>query len=750
MLNIKESAKNSLKKTREIYKTKYFYSIIIAVSFCLVSLGILYTGSAPSLSQLKEGDISLRTVYAPYEFTYPTTIDEKQTETVKKEFEAKVLSVYDIESSQEEASFTRIGEIFKSLRGVQKMSSLNEKEKLGILKTKIPLKLSSKELSTLLNTNTKDVEKNENLAKDTLENVYLVGIFGIEEKKKLIGAKTKEITIRNPNFKIERNVNVKDLVDEKEARDIAKDNMERLVPKNKALRIALFDIIKNEIHINTIYNENETNQRKESARSQVPSVYNRETVKKNELIVEKGKKLTKDDIIKLTQITRLHAVVNRTSYLSGLLIILLGLLVVAAFYLFISSRNSIEQPKNVLLICINAFLAILASLVIVQSQQSFYLIPLAAIGMILVFLLNSSTAFITTVVLSVYIGFLAGGRADLIFMLLMGSFVGIYAVRGARRRSQIFLAGFIVAAVNFISIVGIGLFNNMEKEVIMRIGILGIVNGIISSFVVIGLLPVFEYTFNLFTNITLLELSDLSHPLLKELTLKAPGTYHHSIMVGDLAEKACDSIGANSLLARVGAYYHDVGKIEKAEYFVENELGSASKHEKLAPSMSALIITNHTKDGVELARKYKLNSAVVDFVSQHHGTSLIYYFYQRALEKVKSETELKEEEFRYPGPKPQTKETAIVLLADSVEASSRILSDPTPARIRGLVQKIINNKFIDGQLDECDLTLKDLNKISESFVRVLTGVFHTRLEYPEAKPKKEKANAGKNKNKQSQ
>jgi len=218
--------------------------------------------------------------------------------------------------------------------------------------------------------------------------------------------------------------------------------------------------------------------------------------------------------------------------------------------------------------------------------------------------------------------------------------------------------------------------------------------------------------------------------------------------VGNLAEEACNAIGANSLLARVGAYYHDIGKIEKAEYFVENQMGTSSKHEKLAPSMSALIITNHAKDGVELAKKYKLKKAIVDFISQHHGTSLIYYFYQRALEKVKTESELKEEEFRYPGPKPQTKETAIVLLADSVEASSRMLNEPTPARIKGLVQKIINNKFIDGQLDECDLTLKDLNKISDSFVRVLTGVFHTRLEYPESKTVKKEKKSAENKSKQ--
>ena len=186
-------------------------------------------------------------------------------------------------------------------------------------------------------------------------------------------------------------------------------------------------------------------------------------------------------------------------------------------------------------------------------------------------------------------------------------------------------------------------------------------------------------------------------------------------------------------MARVGSYFHDIGKTEKAEYFSENQVGLAKKkHNKLSPSMSSLIITNHVKDGVDLARKYRLNHAVVDFIEQHHGNSLIYYFYQRALEKVEDEQLPKEEGFSYPGPKPQSKETAVVLLADSVEAASRALSEPTPARIKGLVRKIINNKFIDNQLDQCELTLKDLEIISDTFTRILMGIFHSRVEYDAA------------------
>jgi cyclic-di-AMP phosphodiesterase PgpH len=288
-----------------------------------------------------------------------------------------------------------------------------------------------------------------------------------------------------------------------------------------------------------------------------------------------------------------------------------------------------------------------------------------------------------------------------------------------------------VGLAQFIAICGLGLLGLLEPDVFLREGMWGLASGILSSAIVMIILPVFEFLFEITTDITLLELSDLNRPLLRRMVLEAPGTYHHSLMVGNLAEAASDAIGANSLLARVGAYYHDIGKIEKSEYFSENETECKSHHEGLTPSMSALIITSHVKDGVEIAKKYKLNRTITDFIAQHHGTGLIYYFYQRALEKVDDDDALKEEGFRYPGPKPQTKEAAIVLLADSVEAASRALDDPTPARIESLVQKIINNKFIDSQLDECELTLKDMHKISKSFVRILTGTFHTRVEYPE-------------------
>jgi hypothetical protein len=223
----------------------------------------------------------------------------------------------------------------------------------------------------------------------------------------------------------------------------------------------------------------------------------------------------------------------------------------------------------------------------------------------------------------------------------------------------------------------------------------------------------------------------MDNPILKDLILQAPGTYHHSIMTGSLVEAAAKSIAANPLLARVSAYYHDIGKLKKPLYFIENVGGIQNKHDHLTPSMSSLILISHVKDGVELAHETRLGQRIAHIIRQHHGTSLISYFYQKAKEKENPEMDSpNEEDFRYPGPKPQTKEAGIVMLADAVEAASRTLSEPTPARIKGLVERIINSIFLDGQLEECELTLKDLHKIEESFTRILTAIFHQRIDYP--------------------
>jgi putative nucleotidyltransferase with HDIG domain len=350
-------------------------------------------------------------------------------------------------------------------------------------------------------------------------------------------------------------------------------------------------------------------------------------------------------------------------------------------------------------------LPILASLLFNQPEVSFLLTLAAAISLVAL----SPLYF----------------AAGLIFLL--GGIIVIILVQGARRRTTIIRSGLVVGMAQ----AGLLIFTEHLQLAAPQRYLMLVLNGIVSSIIALGCLPIFEYLFRTVTNISLLELADFHHPLLQRMIMEAPGTYHHSLIVGNLSESAAQAVGANALLARIGAYYHDIGKLSKPWYFSENQELPQSKHDALTPTMSKMIIMNHVKEGVELAKKYKLSPPLLDFILEHHGKSLVYYFYRRALEGLEEDHEVKEEGFRYPGPKPRSKETAIVLLADSVEAATRALKDPQPAKITELVHKVINNKFIDRQLDDCDLTLGDLEKISAVFIRILSGIYHSRISYPQ-------------------
>ena len=402
-------------------------------------------------------------------------------------------------------------------------------------------------------------------------------------------------------------------------------------------------------------------------------------------------------------------------------------------YLRILSLRFEEKKYNFLAL---GFLSLLGvSLVIFfeeYSSFSAYFIPIAAIVMLVTLLFHDlELSLIFSVVLSVFTGLIYGGNLYLAGVLMIGSVLSSLLLWQARRRSKIITAGFLVGVLQALCVLTFLHSLSFKTLPLLRFCVVPFLNGIISAFLVAGLLSVFEFLFKVVTNISLLELADFNHPLLKRLVLEAPGTYHHSLMVGNISEMAAEAIGANALLARVGSYYHDIGKLEKPEYFSENQDNSSSKHDELSASMSKLVIMDHVKTGVELARQKGLNPAIIDFITQHHGTSLVYYFYRRALESTEDSEGVAEEGFRYPGPKPQTKETAIVLLADSVEAACRSLEEPTAERISDMVHRVINNKFIDGQLDACDLTLRDLEKIAKTFIHMLGSFYHTRIDYPD-------------------
>ena len=406
-------------------------------------------------------------------------------------------------------------------------------------------------------------------------------------------------------------------------------------------------------------------------------------------------------------------------------------------YLKVFYRTTPVKSFKLLYVSLLFVIFFAAANIIIQqagNKEGFiYFIPISAVVMFTTIIFNDlHLAFVMSVVSSLSAGLLVGNLMAA-FIFFITAIVSICLVWGVRQRSAIIKAGFLSGIIQLLCILFLNNFKfNLEQ--FQSFYYVPVISGFLSGAVVVGTLPIFEYLFNIVTNISLLELADYKHPLLQKMSLEAPGTYHHSLIVSNLGEAAAEAIGANSLLVRVGSYYHDIGKIEKPEYFSENQIPPFSKHDRLAPTISKMLITNHVREGTELAKRYKLNSKIIDFIAEHHGTSLVYFFYVRALEEKEQDEELEEEQFRYPGPKPQSRETAIVLLADSVEAASRTLQDPTPAKMEDLTHKIINNKFIDGQLDECDLTLRDLEVISKVFSRILIGIYHARIKYPEKKP----------------
>lgn len=419
--------------------------------------------------------------------------------------------------------------------------------------------------------------------------------------------------------------------------------------------------------------------------------------------------------------------------------------VLASLYLYVRLLQSrrLVTPKNLYLLGAVVLIALLVSrflLVILHSLHErfafiplhsfYYTIPVALGSVLLTVLFNARLAFAGALCLSILTTLMVTDEITFLFFGFVGAVVGAFGIRQTQDRTIFLRAGFWVALANAYLILSFIPIYGWSATLPYDLAA-SLINGILVALFASNLLPLFEYLFETATDLKLLELSNMSQPLLRHLVMTAPGTYHHSIMVGTLAEAAAEAIGANPLLCRVGAYYHDIGKTKKPAYFIENQMDAMNRHDKLSPSLSSLIVISHVKEGIELALEHKLPPAIVDLIPQHHGTRLVTYFYEKAKESQDPDLgEVNEEDYRYPGPKPQSKEAAILMLADAVEAAARTLTDPTPARIQGLVQRMVHTIFIEGELSECDLTLKDLHQIAKAFVRVLTAIHHHRVDYP--------------------
>ena len=467
-------------------------------------------------------------------------------------------------------------------------------------------------------------------------------------------------------------------------------------------------------------------------------------IKKGEIVIRAGDRITEDAVKKLKVVADISH--GREFLISAIGLFLFSLILFYAAYVFSAKniRKFASSPKDILLmgVVLTAILLIVrlslfvaksvaTAFPVIPSYVYLYILPVAAGPMLVRLFLNSETAMVFAAVISLISGVFLEGNLGLAAYFFIGGIVAAKEVRHATQRATITRAGLMLGGINVITIISLITLNGnwLLREDAFAI-LLGFTGGQITAVMVTGVAPIFEILFGYTTNIRHLELARMDHPLLKELAMHAPGTYHHSVIIGSMVELAAEAINANPLLAKVSAYYHDIGKAKNPLYFIENMRGE-NRHDNLAPDTSAQILISHVGEGVELARKYRLGDEITEIIQQHHGTSLISYFYQRAKETETYAHKIDEKDFRYPGPKPKNKEAGLVMLADAVEAASKTIPEPTPAKIHTLVRKIINRIFTDGQLDECDLTLKDLHAIAESFNRALIGIFHQRIEYPE-------------------
>lgn len=571
-------------------------------------------------------------------------------------------------------------------------------------------------------------------AEDAVRRLYTTGVF--PDSRFLPSTESPFVMVDRPGIG-EMPLKRDQILDRAAARARIDVELAEIPGVDESERQRLVAVISDLLTPNLAYDHETTEQRRQALLDEIHPYKVR--IYRGERIVAKNERVTAAHAERLAALAQLRAERRDSDSLLGYLLPIGGRALFALFcvigmaaHFYYFRRRNLRRSAVILLVALLWVFTLAAARVALGLGWPFlYLIPIPFTAILITVLVDLGTALVSTVFLSFLIGVVTGFSFPVTAVGVAVGMVSAYSVRTVRRRYDFYRPALYGSLTYLLAIVVIEALRYTETEGILLAAGYGMVNSIAAAILAVGVLPVFESLFGFTTDLTLLELSNLNHPLLKRLSLEAPGTYHHSIVIGNLSEAAAEAIGANALLARVGAYYHDIGKMEKPEYFVENMRHTKSKHDKLSPSMSALILERHVKGGKELALEHNLPDAVIDFIEQHHGTTVMSFFYQKALKRSPDE-EVVEEEYRYPGPKPQSRETAILMLADSVEAVTRTLDDPKPGRVQAVVHKVIADKFLAGQLEECNLTLRELHKIEEAFLKILLGVFHQRIDYPSA------------------
>ena len=683
--------KSDVLKKAHMDKWKRIFLFTITAIFIYF---IMLTVVTPKRYKLNEGDIATVDIKAPRDI-----IDEEATKAKEQEVTAKVEKKFTLKNEIKIEASENIKSFFDKLINL-KSNDIDEKSKISELKKIDAFKLSDAEYKTLLDLNVdKDTE---------LQWIALTAIDKGYEKQ-----------IEEENS--EDIAEAKTIVDDYLSSQELESNIE----------VILREMCESQIKANYFFDQSKTDEAVKEALKSVSKVM----IKKNQTIVKEGEPITQQQINILTELGLVGEDLSKDYIYTYIILAFFVLFVLGMQYMYLK-----KEKKEILIDTKLVFLILLLNLLSVISARVFtfvslFIIPIACAPILMTVFLDSKISIVINSLNLLFVAVIVGFDPQVILIGIVSTIVSSTTLKKVSQRNDILYSTVYVAAAVAVVILSSGiLLSNNIKQILLDV-ILAVFGAFISGILAMGLLPFLESSFSLVTNMKLLELSNPNNPLLKRLLMEAPGTYHHSVMVANLAEVAAEEVGANPMLVRVGAYYHDVGKIKRPFFFGENQLGGTNPHDKISPTLSTTIIISHVKDGLELAKEYDIPKVVSDMIVQHHGTTLVKYFYYTLKNSSENPDEIREEDFRYPGPKPQSKEAAIIMMADSVEAAVRSIQEPTLEKIEDMVNNIVKDKMNSNQLNECDLTFRELEVIKACFLRVLKGIYHHRIEYPTEKGK---------------
>src|SRR5690625_3840758 len=691
--------------------------LVLGIFFFLVTFNNVYTKTY----EIERFNRAKETIRSPI-----TIEDEQETERKTRETSQAVQDRYDVSTESTEERIKYVEEIFEALSKMEdEIQEDNEsttdqddnEEDDKDRKTTIPIQEKLNLLKEILSQQ----------ITDSLNDSVLMTLIEIPADEREEG---KQVLVKSLTSTLENGVRTETI---KSSINEVKDNI-KFTPLDSELKVALYEVTELAVVEKTFFDVKKTAKARKDAESNVEPV----VIRAGEIIVREGQTITNEKYDELVLVGLLNKERNIYPIIGLSLLVILLVLIIANELVNLDKSNKLDKRKVIAILLISVIVVgmmKIVSLFMSQTNQLFYVVPVATGVLLIKQLINERLSIVLAFLYSIlgfviFNGEIPGSlnmEAGIYFFF--SQMAAIIFLRNLKDRLAVIKAGLGMSVINIMSLL-LFIFLSFEKytiiDVLTQSG-MGIVSAFLSTVLTIGLLPFFETGLGILTDIKLLQLSSPNQPLLKKVLTEAPGTYHHSVMVANLSETACEAIGANGLLARVGAYYHDVGKTVKPHYFIENQLAVRNPHDYLKPKQSADIIISHPYDGADMLKEQKFPQEIIDIAMQHHGTSLLKFFYYKEKENNKT---VDEHDFRYPGPKPQTKETAIVCICDSVEAAVRSLQEPTEQKIDEIVSSIINDRLQDGQLDECPITISELNTIHQTICETLKGIFHSRIQYP--------------------